>query len=136
MLALTAALAACGGDKKQAAAGAGAGGGMPPPEVGVVTVQPGAVPLTTDLPGRLEASRLSQIRARAAGILLKRHFEEGSDVKAGQLLFTIDSAPYRATLSSAEANLAQASALVRRWRPGWAALCATGLRKVPGSGWR
>ena len=117
MLALTAALAACGGDKKQAAAGAGAGGGMPPPEVGVVTVQPGAVPLTTDLPGRLEASRLSQIRARAAGILLKRHFEEGSDVKAGQLLFTIDSAPYRATLSSAEANLAQASALVRRYRP-------------------
>ncbi|MBP8794923.1 MAG: efflux transporter periplasmic adaptor subunit, partial [Brachymonas sp.] len=80
VLALTAALAACGGDKKQAAAGAGAGGGMPPPEVGVVTVQPGAVPLTTDLPGRLEASRLSQIRARAAGILLKRHFEEGSDV--------------------------------------------------------
>ena len=117
MLALTAALAACGGDKKQAAAGAGAGGGMPPPEVGVVTVQPGAVPLTTDLPGRLEASRLSQIRARAAGILLKRHFEEGSDVKAGQLLFTIDSAPYRATLSSAQANLAQASALARRYRP-------------------
>ena len=90
---------------------------MPPPEVGVVEVQPGAVPLTTILPGRLEASRLSQIRARAAGILLKRHFEEGSDVKAGQLLFTIDSAPYRATLSSAQANLAQASALARRYRP-------------------
>ncbi len=108
-------LTACGDKSKQAgAAGAGA---MPPPEVGVVEVQPGAVPLTTDLPGRLEASRLSQIRARAAGILLKRHFEEGSDVKAGQLLFTIDSAPYRATLSSAQANLAQASALARRYRP-------------------
>ena len=108
-------LTACGDKSKQAgAAGAGA---MPPPEVGVVEVQPGAVPLTTILPGRLEASRLSQIRARAAGILLKRHFEEGSDVKAGQLLFTIDSAPYRATLSSAQANLAQASALARRYRP-------------------
>lgn len=108
-------LTACGDKSKQAgAAGAGAGA---PPEVGVVEVQPGAVPLTTDLPGRLEASRLSQIRARAAGILLKRHFEEGSDVKAGQLLFTIDSAPYRATLSSAQANLAQASALARRYRP-------------------
>ena len=106
-------LTACGDKSKQAgAAGAGA-----PPEVGVVEVQPGVVPLTTDLPGRLEASRLSQIRARAAGILLKRHFEEGSDVKAGQLLFTIDSAPYRATLSSAQANLAQASALARRYRP-------------------
>ena len=106
-------LSACG-DKKQA----GAGAGQPQaPEVGVVEVQPGAVPLTSDLPGRLEASRLSQIRARAAGILLKRHFQEGSDVKAGQLLFTIDSAPYRATLSSAQANLAQASALARRYRP-------------------
>ena len=108
-------LTACGDKSKQA--GAGGAGAMPPPEVGVVEVQPGAVPLTTDLPGRLEASRLSQIRARAAGILLKRHFEEGSDVKAGQLLFTIDSAPYRVTLSRAQANLAQASALARRYRP-------------------
>ena len=112
LLGVVAVLTACG-DKKQATAT----GAPPAPEVGVMTVQPGVVRLGTELPGRLEASRLSQIRARAAGILLKRHFEEGSDVKAGQLLFTIDSAPYRATLSSAQANLAQASALARRYRP-------------------
>ena len=112
LLGVVAVLTACG-DKKQAAAT----GAPPAPEVGVMTVQPGVVPLTTELPGRLEASRVAEVRARAAGILLKRHFEEGSDVKAGQLLFTIDSAPYRATLSSAQANLAQASALARRYRP-------------------
>lgn len=112
LLGVVAVLTACG-DKKQATAT----GAPPAPEVGVMTVQPGVVRLGTELPGRLEASRVAEVRARAAGILLKRHFEEGSDVKAGQLLFTIDSAPYRATLSSAQANLAQASALARRYRP-------------------
>ena len=121
-------LAACGGgDKKEAAAGAGggAGGGAPPPpEVAVVTVQPGSVGLTTELPGRLEPSRVAQVRARAAGILQKRLFEEGSDVRAGQKLFAIDPAPYQATLQSAQASLAQAqaqlaqtSATVTRYRP-------------------
>ena len=72
-------LAACG---QQAPAGAppGAGGGPPPAEVGVVTVAPRAVGLATELPGRLEASRVAQVRARAAGILQKRLFKEGSDV--------------------------------------------------------
>jgi membrane fusion protein (multidrug efflux system) len=83
---------------------------MPAPEVGVVTVTPGDVGLQTELPGRLEASRVAQVRARAAGILQQRLFREGSDVKAGQALFRIDAAPYAATLLSAQASLARAQA--------------------------
>lgn len=97
---------------------------MPPPEVSVVTVQAGTVQLSTELPGRLEASRVAQVRARATGILLKRQFQEGADVKAGQALFQIDPAPYDAALQSAqaqlaqaEAQLAQASATARRFAP-------------------
>ena len=112
LLGVVAVLTACG-DKKQAAAT----GAPPAPEVGVMTVQPGVVPLTTELPGRLEASKVAEVRARAAGILLKRHFREGSEVKAGQTLFTIDAGPYRAAYNSARANEAQASALARRYRP-------------------
>ena len=107
---LTLALSACG--DKHAPAGA-----PPIPEVGVMTVEPGTVSLGTGLPGRLEASRVAEVRARAAGILLKRHFREGSEVKAGQTLFTIDAGPYRAAYNSARANEAQASALARRYRP-------------------
>lgn len=122
VLALTL-LAACG--QSTAPAGPGApGGGMPPAEVGVVTVAPGDVGLVTELPGRLEASRVAQVRARAAGILQQRLFREGSDVKAGQSLFRIDAAPYLATLQSAQAgqaraqaNLAQATALAVRYKP-------------------
>ncbi|MEO8203272.1 MAG: efflux RND transporter periplasmic adaptor subunit [Betaproteobacteria bacterium] len=115
-------LAACGG--KDADKAKGAGGGMPPPEVGVVTVATRAVGLTTELPGRLEASRIAQVRARAAGIVNKRLFREGSDVRAGQALFEIDSAPYRAALASAaasvaraQANLSQAAAQAERYKP-------------------
>jgi len=104
-----AALAACG-DSGNGQAGP-AGGGMPPPQVGVVTVAPHAVGLVDELPGRLEASRVAQVRARASGILEKRLFREGSDVKAGQPLFEIDAAPYRAALQSAQANVARAEAL-------------------------
>ena len=116
-------LAGCGKGAAPAAA-AGAGAAPPPPQVGVVTVTPGDVGLLTELPGRLEASRVAQVRARAAGILQKRLFREGSDVKAGQPLFTIDSAPYAAAAASAragqaraEANLAQATALAERYKP-------------------
>ena len=97
---------------------------MPPAEVGVVTVAPQTIGLATELPGRLEASRVAQVRARAAGILLKRTFTEGSDVKAGQLLFRIDAAPYQAQAASAQAALAraqasatQATALAERYKP-------------------
>ena len=116
-------LAGCGQEGNKAAAPPG-GAAMPPAEVGVVTVTPGAVGLVTELPGRLEASRVAQVRARAAGIVLKRLFREGSEVRAGQPLFRIDPAPYaaaassaRANLSRAQANLGQASALAERYQP-------------------
>lgn len=119
--AVAAALAGCGkgGDAKGPP-----GAGAPPAEVGVVTVSLGDVGLVTELPGRLEASRVAQVRARAAGILQQRLFREGSDVKAGQALFTIDSAPYAAQVASAkasqaraEANVAQTTALAERYEP-------------------
>lgn len=107
-------LAACG---PSSAPGGGGPGGMPPAEVGVVTVTPGDIGLVSELPGRLEASRVAQVRARAAGILQQRLFREGSDVQAGQPLFRIDPAPYAAALMRAEANLAQAATLAERYKP-------------------
>lgn len=118
---LVAALAGCG---KSANNAPPQGSAPPPPEVGVVTVSTGDVGLVTELPGRLEAARVAQVRARAAGIVLKRLFREGSDVRAGQVLYRIDAAPYQASqasaqaaLARAEANLGQASALARRYKP-------------------
>jgi membrane fusion protein (multidrug efflux system) len=118
-------LAGCSPQGGAPAGGGKPGGGGPPPaEVGVVTVTPQGVGLATDLPGRLEATRVAQVRARVAGILQKRLFREGSDVKAGQVLFQIDAAPYRASyesaravLARAEANLTQTSAQVKRFEP-------------------
>ena len=116
-------LAACG-KGKEPAAGAPAAAAPPPPEVGVVVATPTDVGLVTELPGRLEASRMAEVRARAAGILQERLFREGSDVKAGQPLFRIDAAPYTAAaqsaqagLARAEANAAQAKALADRYKP-------------------
>ncbi|MFZ4481260.1 MAG: efflux RND transporter periplasmic adaptor subunit [Rhodoferax sp.] len=102
---LAALLAACG------PGGAPPAPATPPPvEVGVVTVTATTVGLLTELPGRTEASRVAQVRARVAGILQQQLFREGSDVKAGQPLFQIDAAPYQATLASAKASLARAEA--------------------------
>ena len=118
------ALAACGKSEAPAKGAPGAGGAPPPPEVGVVVATPTDVGLVTELPGRLEASRVAEVRARAAGILQKRLFREGSDVKAGQPLFNIDPAPYaaaaqsaQASLARAEANAVQAKALAERYKP-------------------
>lgn len=105
---LTTVLAGC--NPQSAAQGGKPGGAPPPAEVGVVTVTPQGVGLATELPGRLEATRVAQVRARVAGILQKRLFREGSDVKAGQVLFQIDAAPYRAAYESAQAVLARAKA--------------------------
>jgi membrane fusion protein (multidrug efflux system) len=102
-IALLSAVAACG--KKPDAQGA-----PPPAGVSVVTIAPERLALTTELPGRLEATRIAQIGARAAGIVLKRNFREGSDVKAGQTLYQIDPAPLRAAYDSAQAALARAEA--------------------------
>ena len=96
----------------------------PPVEVGVVTVTATTVGLQTELPGRTEASRVAQVRARVAGILQRQLFREGSDVKANQALFQIDAAPYAAALASAQAlaaraqaNLMQAQAQAERYKP-------------------
>jgi membrane fusion protein (multidrug efflux system) len=106
VLALT--LAACGGDQQPG--GPGGAGGMPPPEVSVVTVTPGQLALTSELPGRLEAVRSAEVRARVAGTVLKRVFREGSDVKAGDVLFQIDPRPFKAAADNAAAALARAEA--------------------------
>src|SRR3954451_15115019 len=85
----------------------------PPTEVSVITVASERVNHTTELPGRINPMREAQVRARATGILLKRLFEEGSNVKENQLLFEIDPAPLQAVLSSAKATLAKAEAAQR-----------------------
>lgn len=105
-LSLALVLAACGGKEDANAAG----GQMPPPEVGVVTVAPSSVPLVKDLVGRLAAYRSADVRARVPGVLQKRVYEEGSDVKEGQLLFVIDPAPLQAALGQAVASEASAQA--------------------------
>lgn len=112
-------LAACGPRGQGAAPAA-----PPPPEVGVVVATPASVGVVSELPGRTESSRVAQVRARAAGIVQRRLFTEGSEVKAGQPLFRIDDAPFRAALASAqasqaraEANLLQTRAQAERYKP-------------------
>ncbi|WP_254221893.1 efflux RND transporter periplasmic adaptor subunit [Burkholderia multivorans] len=80
------------------------------PEVGVVTVRQSAVPIVVELPGRVSAWRVAEVRARVDGIVFSRKFVEGSEVKAGQTLYQIDPAPYIAALDSAKATLAKAEA--------------------------
>ncbi len=95
----------------------------PTPEVGVVTVQPTAVPVVSELSGRTHAYLVAQVRARVDGVVLRREFTEGSLVKAGQRLYKIDPAPYiaalntaKAALAKAKANLATQEALVARYK--------------------
>lgn len=82
----------------------------PPTQVAVLSVHPQSVPLTRDLVGRLSAVRAADVRARVAGVLQKRLYREGSDVREGEPLFQIDPAPFRAALDAALAALAQADA--------------------------
>ncbi|MEP7185249.1 MAG: efflux RND transporter periplasmic adaptor subunit [Rhodanobacter sp.] len=98
------ALVACGNGKDQAQQK------PPPPQVGVITAQPQSSPLTRDLVGRLSAYRSADVRARVPGVLLKRSYDEGTNVKKGQLLFQIDPAPLKAALGASTASLAQARA--------------------------
>jgi len=90
--------------------GPGGGRQMPPVPVSVVTVQPARAEIAVELPGRVDAVKNAQIRARVNGIVQTINFRQGSDVKAGQLLFTIDAAPYRAARASAAAELQRAQA--------------------------
>jgi len=105
-LCLVAVLAACG--KKETKPSA-----PPPVEVSVVTAASERVHRTTELPGRINSVREAQVRARATGILLKRLFEEGSNVKEGQVLFEIDPAPLQASLDSAKASMAKTEAALK-----------------------
>ena len=107
-LAAVAALACGRSSGKPAAAG--------PVEVGIVRLEPTVVTLTRELPGRTSAFRMAEVRARVNGIVLKRYFTEGSDVKEGQRLFQIDPAPYQATLQGAKAALARAEVNVANAR--------------------
>jgi multidrug efflux system membrane fusion protein len=81
-----------------------------PKKVDVIEVLPKRFNQTDELPGRVTPVRVAEVRARVAGIILKREFVEGADVKAGQVLFRIDPAPFKAVLSRAEAELAKAEA--------------------------
>ncbi len=98
-------LNACKGGEKKAMSAPG------PTEVEVVTLAPQTVSLSTELPGRTAAYRIAEVRPQVSGIILKRLFTEGSEVKSGQLLYQIDPAPYKAALDSAKATLAKAEAM-------------------------
>lgn len=100
-LALAMALAACGTSPPPPA---------PPPQVGVVSVHARSVPLESDFVGRLAATRTAQVRARITGIVLKRVYTEGTDVRAGDVLFRIDPAPLQAALRSQQGQLDQTQA--------------------------
>lgn len=110
-------LSGCGEEQKQ-------GGEMPPPDVKVVTLKAAPLTVSTELPGRTSAYRIAEVRPQVGGIILKRNYKEGSDVKEGESLYQIDPAPFQATLNSAQAELAKARAnaelarlTVNRYKP-------------------
>lgn len=96
------ALSACGGTPEQKAS--------PPTPVRIATIRPQAVPNVIELPGRIESVRMAEVRARSDGIVLRRLYEEGTEVKAGTPLFLIDPRDYRAQVQAAEAALQRATA--------------------------
>jgi membrane fusion protein (multidrug efflux system) len=85
-------------------------------KVSVITLKAQPVPITTELPGRIVAYRVSDVRPQVNGVILKRLFTEGGEVKIGEQLYQIDSAPYRATYDSATAAAASAAALAARYK--------------------
>ncbi len=103
-------LAACSQSNGSEKKGGHPGMGMPPPEVSVVTVAPQSLPLSFEYVGQTAGSREVEVRARVAGIVLKRNFEEGKPVKQGQSLYSIDPAPFEAAAARAEADVVAAQA--------------------------
>jgi len=106
-LVATVLLAGCGKKNGEAA---GSPPAMPPQEVGIVTLTAQRAEIVTELPGRTAALRVAEVRPQVNGIILKRLFTEGSEVKEGQQLYQIDPATYQAALESAQAALARAEA--------------------------
>jgi membrane fusion protein (multidrug efflux system) len=112
-------MAACSdGDKKgPPGTGAGPGAGAPPAEVEVMTVELASATITQDLPGRLQAVRSAQVRARVEGVVEKRLYVEGTNIAAGTPLFRIDARTFQAQNAAAEADLAAAKAAFARYTP-------------------
>lgn len=113
-LLLSLVLAACGDGAKGPGAGAAA---PPPPEVDVVVVATGEAVVTAELPGRLQAVRSAQVRARVEGVVEKRLFAEGRDIAAGTPLFQLDARTYQANRDATKADLAVARSTFERYRP-------------------
>lgn len=105
LVACVSALALTGCGKEQPAA-------PPPPVVGVVALKVETAPLTAELPGRIAAVETAEVRPQISGVIRRRLFTEGANVKAGQVLYEIDDAPYRAALAQAQGNLARAQASI------------------------
>ena len=82
-----------------------------PPQVSIVTLQPSPRPYIRELPGRIAPTRVAEVRARVAGIVLERTFPQGADVKAGDVLYRIDPVKFEVELAAAEAALAKAQAV-------------------------
>lgn len=91
-------------------------GQMPAPKVGYYSIQTQSFTLTSQLPGRTSAYRIAEVRPQVSGIVQKRLFSEGSEVKAGEQLYQIDPAVYEAALKSAEASHISASSLAERYK--------------------
>ena len=120
-------LTACGGDpggNQNGPGGRGGPGGMGPITVGYVVVQQGTAPIVQDLPARVNAFQISEVRPQVNGVILRRLFSEGSVVRQGQTLYQIDPSIYRAqaaqaaaNLQSAQANAVAARSLAARYKP-------------------
>ena len=85
-----------------------------PVEVGIVTVQSAVKPFVRELPGRISPTRIAEVRARVSGIVMARTFQQGADVKAGDVLYRIDPAPFEVELQASEAALAKAQAVLEQ----------------------
>ncbi|KVZ06040.1 efflux RND transporter periplasmic adaptor subunit [Burkholderia stagnalis] len=105
-LVFAALLAGCGQSEQQAA--------LPAPQVSAMTLAPAPLKLTEDLPGRIAAVRIAEIRPQVSGIVQRRLFEQGTEVRAGQSLFQINPAPFKADMDTAAAALQRAEAALSR----------------------
>jgi membrane fusion protein, multidrug efflux system len=104
-------LAACQ-DSEEAAAPAQGGATPPPPPVGIVEMHPQALPVTSELPGRIAPTRIAEVRPRVGGIVLERVFEQGTNVEEGDPLFQIDPAMFEVAVEAAQASVARAEAVL------------------------